>query len=238
MMVVRRAQERRHERAGKQDSWLTFDPAAQPESPAHGWCGLQLLNETRLPPGGRSHAHAHRDAEVITYVLEGSLAYDDSLGRSGVLHAGEFRRMTVGRSVRCTETNASPSDWVHVFQLWLHSRDAALQPGHEQQRFSAAQRRGQLCLVASPDARLGSLRLREDALVYSVLLERGHHMVHDLAPQRSAWFHLVTGEVTLGDSVLSAGDGAGISGERPLAFRAREESEILLLDLAQRPPAE
>ncbi len=235
MMVVRRAKERRHERSGKQELWLTFNAQANADPLAHGFNSLQVLDERRLPPGRGSPPSPHRDAEIITYVLEGTLAYDDSMGRSGVLTAGEFRRMTAGHSVTCTETNPSRTDGAHVFQLSLRSRDAGMQPGHEQKRFSAAERRGRLCLVASSDARLGSLHLREDALVYSALLERGHHIVHDLALGRAAWLHVVVGQVTLGDAALFAGDGAGISGERPVSFTAREESEILLLDLLERP---
>lgn len=235
MMVVRRGQERRHDRSGNGSSWLTFDSRAQTDPLAHGFNGLQVLSESRLPPGRAALPHPHRDAEIITYVLDGALAYDDSLGRSGVLNAGEFRRMTAGQGVICAEINASGTDWVHVFQLWLRSRDAGMQPGHEQKRFSSAERRGRLCLVASWDARKGSLHLREHALVYSALLERGHHIIHDLAAGRAAWLHVVAGEVTLGDVALVAGDGAGISGVRPLAFTAREESEVLLLDLLERP---
>jgi len=230
-MVVRRAKERSHQRGRKQERWLTFDATAQADALAHGFSSLQLLNETRLPAGGGSPTHPERDAEIITYVLEGSLVYDDSLGRSGVLHAGEFRRMTAGRGARFTEMNPSKTDRAHFFQLWLRSPDAGAKPVHEQKRFSAAERRGRLCLVASPDARIGSLHLREDTLVYSALLERGHHIAYDLALGRAAWLHVVTGQVTLGDAALSAGDGAGISEERPVSFTAREETEILLLDL-------
>ena len=237
MMIVRRANERRHDRRGEQECWLTFH-ARGPEDPlAHGFNGLQLLNEIRLPAGEGNPGHPHHDAEIITYVLEGALTYDDSLGRSGVMQAGEFRRMTAGRGVRCTQTNASKTDWARVFQLWLRSPDAGARPVHEQKRFSTAERRGRLCLVASSDGRLGSLRLQADALVYSALLERGHHLVHDQAPERGAWLHVVTGAVTLRDAVLGTGDGAAISGERPVSFTAQEETEILLLDLFERPTA-
>jgi redox-sensitive bicupin YhaK (pirin superfamily) len=233
MIEVRRAKERRHDHRGQQETWLTFNVQARADPLPDGFNSLQILNECRLPPGGGSPTLPHSDTEIITYVLEGSLAYDDSLGRSGVMHAGEFRRMTAGRNVRCTEKNASRGDWARIFQLWLRSRDAGVQPGDEQKRFSTAQRRGGLCLVASPDGRLGSLHLREDALVYSALLERGQHIVHDLQPGRGAWLHVVNGEVTLGDDVLGSGDGAGISAE-PVSFTAREETEILLLDLVER----
>lgn len=232
MIVVRRANERRHDRRGKQDLWLTFDARAQSDPLSRGFNGLQLLNEGCLPPGASRPSRLVDDAEIITYVREGALAYDDSLGRSGVLHAGEFRRMTAGRSVRCRETNTSSSDWVQVFQLWLRSQ-GSIQPGHEQKRFSVAQRRGQFYLIASPDARMGSLRLLVDALVFSVLLERGHHVVHDMPLGRGAWIHVVSGEASLGEVVLFAGDGAGVRGERPISLTARADAEILLVDLGQ-----
>jgi redox-sensitive bicupin YhaK (pirin superfamily) len=153
-----------------------------------------------------------------------------------VLNAGEFRVMTAARALRCTETNTSRTDRAQLFHLWLHSRDAGAPPAHDQKRFSTAERRGRLCVVASPDARLGSLRLQGDAVVYSALVARGHHLVHDLAPGRSAWLHVVTGKVALGEVLLVAGDGAGISGQRPVSFTAREETEILLVDVLERPP--
>lgn len=231
MIAVRRTRERRHERCGKHESWLSFDAQAPGDPFGLGFNGLHILKESRLLPGGRSPTHPHHDEESITYVLEGALAFDDSLGRSGILHAGEFRRMAAGRGVRCKETNPSRTDGAHVFQIWLRSADASPRLGHDQKRFSAAERRGRLCLVASPNGRTGSLELQEDARIYSALLERGRHLVHDLAIGRSAWLQVVSGELTLGDDVLFSGDGASISGERPLSFTARAETEVLLVDL-------
>jgi redox-sensitive bicupin YhaK (pirin superfamily) len=167
-------------------------------------------------------------------VREGALAYEDSKGRSVVVCAGEFQRMTPGRGIRSHETNASRTDWTHVFQIGLSSSRSGFEPGHEQKRFSAAERRGVLCVVASPDARVGSLRVHQDARIYSSLLDAGQHLVHELSPGRSAWLHVVHGEVTLGDTILTAGDGAGIKGERAVSITAQEESEIMLIDLGER----
>ena len=119
----------------------------------------------------------------------------------------------------------------------LRPAQAGLDPGHEQKRFSTADRRGELCVVASPDGRRGSLRIHQDALLYSAMLGRGKHVVHELREGRSAWLHLVEGEVTLGDLVLSSGDGAGLTAERAVSLTAREETEILLIDLGAEAPA-
>jgi len=233
MITLRRTKDRHHDRSRKQDAWLTFNPQNRADPLADGFGTLETLNEGRVPPGAGVRRHPGHDAEIVTYVREGALAYADSMGRSGVIQAGEFQRMTQGRGLRHTETNASRTDWAHVFQIWLRSSEAGLEPGPEQKRFSAAERRGGLCIVASPDRRKGSLRIHQDALMYSTMLDPGQHVVHELSPGRSAWLHLVQGEVTLGDVVLTTGDGAGVTAERAVSLTAREETEILLLDLGE-----
>jgi redox-sensitive bicupin YhaK (pirin superfamily) len=172
----------------------------------------------------------------LTYVCEGALAYENSLGSSGIVQAGEFQRVTVGRGLHHSKTNASRTDWAHFFQIWLRPSEADLEPGYEQKRFTAAQRRGGLCVVASLDARRGSLHIHQDTLIYSALLDPGQHVVHELSPGRSAWLHVVQGEVTLGDTVLTTGDGAGLTAERVVSLTAMEESEILLVDLGEGMP--
>jgi redox-sensitive bicupin YhaK (pirin superfamily) len=236
MITLRRAAERHHDRRRKHEVWLTFDGRDRTDPLADGFGALETLDEDRLSPGADLPLRPHRYAEIVTYVCRGALTCDDSLGRSGVIQAGEFRRTTTGRRSRYTETNASRTDWAHVFQLWLRPAEAELEPEREQKRFSTAERRGGLCVVASPDARRGSLRLHQDALLYSALLGPGKHVVHELLEGRSAWVHVVEGEITLGDLVLSSGDGAGLTAERAVSLTAREETEILLIDLgAQRP---
>ncbi|HTP25329.1 MAG TPA: pirin family protein [Anaeromyxobacteraceae bacterium] len=235
MITVRRAKERHHDQRRKQEVWFTFcqdraDPLAA------GFGTLEILSEDRLPPGARVPPHPHRDAEIITYVRDGALAQEDSLGRSGIIHAGEFQRMTAGRGIRHSEANVSRTDWAHVFRIWLRPSEAGLDPGDEQKRFSAAERRGGLRIVASPDARKGSLRIHQDALMFSAMLDPGQHVVHELSQARSAWLHLVHGEVALGDIVLTTGDGAGFTLERAVSLTARAEAEILLLDLGEQPP--
>jgi quercetin 2,3-dioxygenase len=236
MITLRRAAQRHHERRRKREVWLTFDRQNRTDPLAGGFGALETLDEDHLSPGADLPPRPHRDAEIVTYVRDGALAYDDSSGRSGVIQAGEFQRTTAGRSSHHSETNASRTDWAQVFQIGLRPAQAELEPGLEQKRFSAAERRGGLCVVASPDARRGSLRIHQDALLYSAMLGPGTHVVHELGPGRRAWLHLVAGEITFGDVVLTSGDGAGLTAERAVSLTAREETEILLLDLgAERP---
>ena len=222
MITLRRAKERQHQRHRKQETWLTFSPHDLASPLVDGFGTLEILTEDRLLPGAGVPRRPHNHAEIVTYVREGALAYEDSMGRSNVIHASEFQRMTPGRGIHHSQTNASRTDDAHVFQIGLRPWEADLDSGQEQKRFSAAQRRGGLCVVASPDARKGSLRIHQDALMYSAMLDPGQH--------------LVQGEVSIGDLVLTAGDGVGISAERAVSLTAREEAEILLVDLgAERP---
>jgi len=231
MIALRRAKDRQHDRRREREVWLTFYPHDRPGPFAAGFGALAVLDEDRLSPGTGVPCRPDHDAEIITYVRDGALAYDDAAGASGVLRAGEFQRTTARQGSRLGETNPSRTDWAHVFQIWLRPGQAELAPCREQKRFSAAERRGGLCVVASPDARRGSLRFRQDALLFSAMLSPNTHVVHELGQRRSAWLHLVAGEITLGDLVLFTGDGAGLTAERAVSFTAREETEVLLVDM-------
>lgn len=236
MIKLRRAEERRHERHRERDVWFTFHPRDRADPRADRFGQLESLRESRLPPGTVITEDVYHDAEIVTYVREGALAYEDAQGSSGIIQAGEFQGTTAGRGIRRSETNASRSNWAQVFQLLLAPSEPGLERDHEQKRFSTAQRRGGLCVVASADARRGSLRIHQDALTCSALLDPGQHVVHELSPGRMAWLHLVEGEVTLGDFVLTTGDGAGVTTERAVSLTAQSESEILLLDLGEELP--
>jgi len=236
MITLRRNDERRHERRRKQEMWATFHSPGEADPLAGGFGALEVFNEDRLPPNAGSSRCSEHDVEVVTYVREGALSYRDSTGRSGVIHAGEFRCMTAARRVQHEQANTSRTDWAHVFQIWLGPAEPGLEPGHEQKRFGAGERRGGLCVVASHDARRGSLFIHQDILMYSALLDPGQHVIHELCPGRSAWLHVVQGAATLGEIALTTGDAAGVTAERAVSLTAREATEILLIDLGERPP--
>jgi hypothetical protein len=228
MITLRRAEERRK----KQEAWLTFDTQDRKGAFAGGFGTLETLNEGRFPPL-LTIRQPRQDREIITYVREGSLAYENSLGQLGIIRAGEFQRVTSGCGIRYNETNISPTDWAHVFQICLRSEMLGLQPGHEQKRFSTAERRGLCCVVASPDGRRGSLKIHQNSLLISTILEWGQHIVHPLAPGRGAWLHVVEGQITLGNHTLSGGDGAGILTEHAVSVIANGPAELLLLEVEE-----
>jgi len=183
MITLCRNRERRHLQRGRQDVWSTFYPQEGADQPVADFGLLAALDEIRLPPGGVSWSHPLAEAEVITYVYKGGLAQEDSARGSGVLHAGEFQRMTVGLGVRQKETNPSRSEAAHLIRISLHPSQAGLGGAREQKRFAAAQRRNLLCVVASPDGRRGSLRLLQNALIYASVLDPGHHLIHEFSPR-------------------------------------------------------
>ena len=231
MISVCRAEQRQRERSHEGEAWLTFDDRDGVASLADRYGPLEMFREDRFAPGAARRLHQHHDVEIVTYVSDGMLAFEDSTGRSGVIHTGEFQSMTMGPGVRHSETNPSATDSAQVFEIWLRPSAAGLKRRCERKRFTTAERRGELRIIASPDARRESLRLHSDTLVYSAILNPGTHIIHAISPGRSVWLHIVGGEVTLGEVVLTTGDGAGIAAERAVSFTAREETEVLLLDL-------
>ena len=235
MLLLSRDTERRHVGRGKRDLWLTFSLPEVAGAPAGGFGLLAAFDEMRLSPDQVMTPPPQHEAEVITYVYKGALAQENSTGSSGVVHAGEFQRMTVVDGIRRKETNASRTDGGRIFRISLRPSQVGLDRVYEQKRFAAGQRRNTLCAVASVDGRKGSLHLLRDAIVYSSMLDPGHHLVHELLAGRSAWLHVVHGQVALQDILLAEGDGVGLTSEPVVSFTAQEQTEILLVDLGPTP---
>ena len=235
MITLRRTTERGHIQLDEQDIWLTFHLENRASAVAHGFGILSSFNEIRLPPGETCALGPGVGAEIVTYVHRGAFAQGDSTGNSGVIHSGEFQRMTVGCGVHHKETNPSRTDWAHIFRISLRPSEAGLDSAYEQMRYSVAQRHNLLCVIASRDGRKKSLRILQDAVIYSSILDPGHHLIHELLPGRSAWLHVIYGEAVLQDIILTEGDGAGITIEPSVSLTAQENTEILLVDLGPIP---
>jgi redox-sensitive bicupin YhaK (pirin superfamily) len=232
MIQVRKSNERGHADHGWLDSHHTFSFADYYDPAAMGFRALRVINEDRVAPAQGFGTHGHRDMEILSYVLDGGLAHKDSSGGGGVIRPGDVQRMSAGTGVMHSEFNASRTDPVHFLQIWLVPDRRGIAPGYEQKTFPPEQRQGQLRLIASPDAADGSLKIHQDARVYTTLLGKGDSVTHALAPGRHAWVQVARGKIRLGDVTLSAGDGAAISEESSLRLTADEPSEVLLFDLA------
>ena len=232
MIQVRKSNERGHADHGWLDSHHTFSFADYYDPENMGFRALRVINEDRVEPAQGFGTHGHRDMEILSYVLEGGLAHRDSTGGGGVIKPGDVQRMSAGTGVMHSEFNASRSEPVHFLQIWIVPERRGIAPGYEQKHFPPEQRQGQLRLIASPDAADGSVKIHQDAQVYSTLLGKGQTVSHALATSRHAWVQVARGQVRVGDVVLSAGDGAAVSDERSVTLTGDEPSEVLLFDLA------
>jgi quercetin 2,3-dioxygenase len=234
MIAVRRSEERGHFDHGWLDTRHTFSFADYHDERHMGFRSLRVVNEDRVQPGQGFGTHGHRDMEILSYVLEGTLAHQDSTGGKGTLVPGEVQRMTAGTGVRHSEFNGSDDEPVHFLQIWLLPDRAGHAPGYEQKAFPDAEKRGALCQVASPDGAEGSLTIHLDARVFTMLLRKGQAVERPLAPGRHAWVQVARGQVEVNGTALSAGDGAALSGEEQVrvAGAGEGEAEALVFDLA------
>ncbi len=232
MMTIRRSDER----GGGDYGWLktqhtfSFDQYYDPE-----WMNfrsLRVINEDWVAPGAGFPMHPHRDMEIITYVLEGALEHEDSMGNGSAIRPGDGQRMSAGTGVRHSEANPSKTESVHLLQIWIMPDRPGHEPGYEQKEFPATEKQNKLRLLASPDGSDGSVTIHQDAKLYVSLLSSGKELKHSLASGRSAWLQVAKGAVELNGQKLNQGDGAAVRNEPELGIKAAADSEILLFDLA------
>lgn len=235
MIKILRNDQRLYVQHGRLKIWHSF---FRQDIGIPGFGALVAFDESRIPPGDSTESHTDDEAEIITYVYRGAISQEDTAGNSNVLHAGEFQRLSTGRFIRHKETSVSRSAWGHIYRISLRPAVIGVDCSHEQGRFTTSQRRNLMCIVASPDGRKGSLRIHQDALVFSAIFESGHHLIYPLETARSAWLHIVFGEVILNETVLTQGDGVGVIDEPSISLTVLENTEILLVDLGSvhKPP--
>ena len=232
MITKRPAAERGRADHGWLDTAHTFS-FAQYHDPAHmGFRSLRVLNEDVVRPGQGFGTHPHRDMEILTWVLDGALAHEDSMGNGSVIRPGEMQRMSAGTGVTHSEFNHSQDEPVHFLQIWLLPERAGLEPGYEQTHFTDETLRNRLQRVAARAPEGDAVTVHQDAAVYVGRLDPGTRVTHELAEGRHAWVHVARGQVDLDGVELSAGDGASVSDEALVTLTAFEESEVLLFDLA------
>ncbi|WP_374569496.1 pirin family protein [Ideonella sp.] len=234
MITVRKAEDRGVADHGWLKSFHTFS-FADYYDPAHMGVGnLRVINDDRIAPGTGFGTHAHRDMEIISYVLEGELAHKDSLGTGASIRPGEVQRMTAGTGVRHSEFNHAEGQTTHFLQIWLLPAQTGLAPGYEQKAFGNADKRGRLRLVAAPDGREGAVTLHADAAIRAGLFDGDESAELALDPKRLAYVHVAQGEITLnGDQRLATGDGVVLDGETRLSLSHGRGADVLVFDLAR-----
>jgi hypothetical protein len=231
MIIVRKSEERLHIEEKNQKTWMTFDWENESDPLHDGFGVLKILNEEILSPGSGFILHTHKDMVVVTYVSEGMIVYKGPLEEMEPLTSQEVHTSLVTPEAKQYAINISPMEETHVFQSGFTPGNGISKKGGAKKLFTYAQRNGILKLVASPDGKEDSLSLRQDVQIYSTFIHKGNHMIHELSPGRSAWLHVVKGQIQLEDFNLTTGDGAGLSLEMSVSFTAQEPTEILLFDL-------
>ncbi len=199
-----------------------------------GFGSLRVINEDRIEPSRGFATHAHRDMEIVTYVLEGALEHRDSIGSSGVIRPGDVQRMSAGMGIRHSEFNHSDLQAVHLLQIWIHPEQTGLAPEYEQKAFSDSDKRGVLRLVGSRDGRDGSVVIHQDIDMYAALLSEDGSLSHDLESGRVGWLQVARGEIELGEHRLRAGDGVAIEGPYSMALSGvsrNGDAEFLFFDM-------
>ena len=231
MIRLRPSSERGATQTGWLDSRHTFSFNRYLDPAWTSFRSLRVINEDRIAGGGRFDSHPHRDMEILTWILSGALEHEDSTGGRGVLRPGDLQKMSAGTGIFHSEANASPSEPLHLLQIWILPSQRGLKPHYVEKHFPLEERRNRLRLLASPGGRDGSLPVHQSAELWTAVLDEGREVEHPLAADRHAWLQVASGEVELNGILLRAGDGAAASGETALRSRARKTSELLLFDL-------
>ncbi|MFL5330050.1 MAG: pirin family protein [Gemmataceae bacterium] len=232
MIQVRRSAERGHFDHGWLNTYHTFSFADYYDPDHMGFRSLRVINDDHVAAGMGFGMHAHRDMEIITYVLEGQLQHKDSLGHGAVLRPGELQHITAGSGIRHSEFNPSPSEPVHLYQIWLEPDQVGLKPGYDQKAFPLEGQQNGWQRVASPTGADGSLVIHQDAELLRSVLKSGETRDYPFKPGRHGWLQVLRGTVTANGEKLSAGDGLALSDERELQVAANDAAEVLLFDLS------
>jgi redox-sensitive bicupin YhaK (pirin superfamily) len=232
MITTRKSDQRGNTKIDWLDSRHTFS-FGEYYDPSHmGFRTLRVINEDLVRPGAGFPTHAHRDMEIITYVLEGALEHKDSIGNGSTISPGEVQRMSAGKGITHSEFNHSRTEPVHFLQIWLTPSRLGIEPGYEQRPIDLKKARGTLLPIATPDGREGSVTLHQDATLSVAKLGNGETVDVSLKPARQGWLQVARGEVSLNGVKLAQGDGAEVADEEKVRIVADSPAEILWFDMA------
>ena len=232
MLNIRKSTERGYADHGWLKSFHSFS-FANYYDPAHmGWGNLRVINEDRIAPGTGFGTHGHRDMEIISYVLSGNLAHQDSMGNVKGIPPGDVQRMSAGSGVRHSEFNHAEGQETHFLQIWIEPNEMGVEPGYEQKTVPESTKRGQLALVAAPEAAEHTVKIHADARLYAGLFDGAENASLALNPARKAYVFLVRGQLQVNGQALSGGDAALLQAESALNLTQGQNAEVLVFDLA------
>ncbi|ENG4185959.1 pirin family protein [Providencia rettgeri] len=228
MIYLRKANERGHANHGWLDSWHTFSFSSYYDENFMGFSALRVINEDFIAAGQGFGTHPHKDMEILTYVLNGTVEHKDSMGNMEQIPAGEFQIMSAGTGIRHSEYNPDNEKELHLYQIWIIPEKTGIEPRYEQKRFDSKDGKQ---LVLSPNAQDGSLKVYQDMQLWRWALPADQIQTHNIADKRVVWIQVVKGTVEVNGQQATTSDGLAIWQENSLTIKADEDSEILLFDL-------
>jgi redox-sensitive bicupin YhaK (pirin superfamily) len=229
MSELRRSAERGHANHGWLDSYHSFSFADYYDPQNMGFGPLRVINEDRVQAGKGFGTHGHRDMEIITYVLEGSLGHNDSIGNGSTIVPGDVQRMSAGSGVRHSEFNHEKQGVTHFLQIWIEPNEIGIPPSYEQKHFKPEEKRGRLRLIASPDGRDGSVTIHQDALLYAGLFDGAESARYELQNEKG-YVHVARGRIIVNGQALEAGDALKTE-SGSIELRDGKQAEVLVFDL-------
>ena len=232
MLTIRKSEDRGLADHGWLKSFHSFSFAEYFDPQHMGWGNLRVINEDRIAPGTGFGTHGHRDMEIISYVLSGNLAHQDSMGNIKGIPPGDVQRMSAGSGVRHSEFNHAKGEQTHFLQIWIEPQVRGIAPSYEQKTVPETLKRGRLALVAAPEAGEHTVKIHADARLYAGLFDGAEQATLSLNPQRKAYVFLVRGCLQANGQMLNAGDAAMLQDEASLSLAQARDAEVLVFDLA------
>ncbi|MBU3577787.1 pirin family protein [Polynucleobacter sp. UK-Kesae-W10] len=232
MLQLRKSQDRGYADHGWLKSFHSFSFAGYHDPKFMGWGNLRVINEDRVAPGMGFGKHGHRNMEIISYVLSGELAHQDSMGNVKGIPPGDVQRMSAGTGVTHSEFNHAKDQTTHFLQIWIEPNVLEIDPGYEQLTIPEIDKRGKLRLVASPEGKNGAVKIHADAKMYAGLFDDTESAKLSLDPKRKAYVHLIRGNLTVNGQPLTGGDALLIENETELNISNGKEAEVLFFDLS------
>ncbi len=232
MLTLRKSEDRGLADHGWLKTFHSFSFAEYFDPQHMGWGNLRVINEDRIAPGTGFGTHGHRDMEIISYVLSGNLAHQDSMGNVKGIPPGDVQRMSAGSGVRHSEFNHAQGQQTHFLQIWIEPNVRGIPPSYEQKTVPESAKRGQLALVAAPEAGPHTVKIHADARLYAGLLDGAERAELVLDPARKAYVFVVRGGLAANGQRLNAGDAALLSAEDRLTLEQAQDAEVLVFDLA------
>jgi len=232
MLLLRKSADRGYADHGWLKSFHSFSFAGYHDPQFMGWGNLRVINEDRVAAGMGFGKHSHRNMEIISYVLSGELAHEDSMGNIEGIPPGDVQRMSAGSGVTHSEFNHAKDQTTHFLQIWIEPNVLEIEPSYEQKTIPLSDKQGKLCLVASPDGAEGSVKIFADAKIYAGLFDGQQLAQLQLDPKRKAYVHLIQGSLDINGQTLRSGDALLIEAESQLVISNGKSAEVLVFDLS------